>query len=297
MNFDISKLRGTGIAIVTPFDANENVDYQSLEKLINHLINGGVEYLVVQGTTGESVTLTKKEKREVLDFVIEKTAKRVPVVVGIGGNNTKQVLEDFDAFDLTNVDAILSVSPSYNKPTQEGIYQHFKKIAERSPKPIILYNVPGRTSSNMLASTTLRLAKEFKNVVAVKEASGDIGQIMAIIKDRPEGFLVISGDDAITLPIIACGGDGVISVIGNVFPREFSDMVRLCLQGAFAKAQVNHYKLLSFVDLLFKEGNPGGAKAALKILGITGDTMRLPLVNVSDSHFETIKQAVKKIVG
>lgn len=295
MKFDRTKLVGTGIAIVTPFDTNGNVDYKSLEKLVNHLIDGRVEYIVVQGTTGESVTLTKKEKKETLAFIIEKTHGRVPIILGIGGNNTQQVIDDFKEFDLSKVDAILSVSPSYNKPTQEGIYQHFKLVSQHSPKPIILYNVPGRTSSNMSADTTVRLATDFKNIIAIKEASGNLAQVMDIIKKRPKNFLVISGDDAITLPIIALGGNGVISVVGNAFPKEFSNLVRHCLRGDYEKARTLQYKLVDLIDMLFREGNPGGVKAALKILGVTGDTMRLPLVNISNQLYKIIKYEVEAI--
>lgn len=290
-----NKFYGTGVAIVTPFNKEENVDYKSLEKLIEQLISGGVEYLVVQGTTGESVTLSTEEKIAVFDFVAEINKKRVPLVLGIGGNNTGEIIKNFSYFNFENADAILSVSPYYNKPTQEGIFRHYKTIAAESPKPIILYNVPGRTASNISSDTTLRIANEIPNIIGIKEASGDLNQMMKIIKNKPENFLVISGDDAITLPLIAAGGDGVISVVANAFPKKFSDMVRACLKGNFNEARKNHYQLLSFTEMIFSEGNPGGVKAALKILGICDDVMRLPLVNISSSLFEKIKNEIEKI--
>ena len=288
----MSKFKGTGVAIVTPFKADKSVDYDALERLVEHLVSNGIDYLVVQGTTGESVTLTKEEKKETLAFIQKINNGRIPVVLGIGGNCTATVVETLKTTDLTGVDAILSVSPYYNKPTQEGIYQHYKAIAEASPLPIILYNVPGRTSSNILASTTLRLARDFKNIIAVKEASGNLEQCMEIINNKPEGFLVISGDDALTLPIIASGGDGVISVIANAFPLGFSDMVRAALKADLHTAQKLHYKYFEMIHYLFVEGNPAGVKAALKILNITGDTVRLPLVNVGDMTYMKIKELI-----
>ena len=288
----MSKFKGTGVAIVTPFKADKSVDYDALERLVEHLVSNGIDYLVVQGTTGESVTLTKEEKKETLAFIQKINNGRIPVVLGIGGNCTATVVETLKTTDLTGVDAILSVSPYYNKPTQEGIYQHYKAIAEASPLPIILYNVPGRTSSNILASTTLRLARDFKNIIAVKEASGNLEQCMEIINNKPEGFLVISGDDALTLPIIASGGDGVISVIANAFPLGFSDMVRAALKADLHTAQKLHYKYFEMIHYLFVEGNPAGVKEALKILNITGDTVRLPLVNVGDMTYMKIKELI-----
>ncbi len=287
-------LRGTGVALVTPFK-NGSVDYQGLERLIEHNISGGVEFLVSMGTTGESVTLSKKEKTEVLDFTIKTASRRVGIVAGFGGNNTVEVMELMKAYHFEGVDAILSVSPAYNKPTQEGIFRHFMALAEVTPRPIILYNVPGRTSSNMTAETTLRLAKASDKFIAVKEASGNLAQCMQIINERPEGFLVLSGDDNITLPLIALGGDGVISVVGNAYPREFSDMTRACLGGDFAKARTLHYKLMNLVDLLFVEGNPGGIKANLEILGICSSELRMPLAPVSDKTYEALKEAAKLI--
>lgn len=291
----MNELKGTGVALVTPFNTDGSVDFVSLEKLVNHCINGGLEYLVALGTTGESATLNKAEKKQVVDCIIKTANGRVPVVIGIGGNNTADVIETIKNTDFTGITAILSVSPYYNKPTQEGIYQHYKAIAEVVPKPIILYNVPGRTSSNILPATTLRLANDFKNIVAVKEASGNMEQIMDIIQHKPDGFLVISGDDALTLPIVAAGGDGVISVVANAFPKQFSDMVRLTLKGDVAAARPLHYLLTEIIKLLFAEGNPGGVKAALKQLGVMDDNVRLPLVKVSQNTYSQLEERVKKI--
>ena len=269
--------------MITPFLQDGSIDFPALTKLTNYLIEGGVDYLVVQGTTGESPVLTKEEKNAVLKCVAEANNKRVPVVYGVGGNNTLAIAESLKAIDTTIVDGILSVSPYYNKPTQEGIYQHYKVLANSTPLPIILYNVPGRTASNVLPDTTLRLAKDFKNIVAVKEASGNMEQIMDIIQRKPEGFLVISGDDGITLPILAAGGDGVISVIGNAFPHIFSAMVKAAMQDNMNEARKLHYVLFPVVPLLFAEGNPGGIKEATAHLGLTTNTLRLPLVNVSEA--------------
>lgn len=274
--------KGTGVAIVTPFNDDKSVDYNSLEKLVNHLISNGIDYLVVQGTTGESVTLSKQEKEDTLAFIIKINNGRLPIVLGIGGNCTATVVEAFKSTETTGVDAILSVSPYYNKPTQEGIYQHYKAISEVSELPIILYNVPGRTSSNILPATTLRLANDFDNIIAVKEAAGSLEQCMEIINNKPANFLVISGDDALTLPMIACGGDGVISVLANAFPKGFSDMVSAALNNDMELSRTLHYKYFEMIHYLFVEGNPAGVKAALKELNVTGDAVRLPLVNVSE---------------
>jgi len=287
---NITKFKGTGVAIVTPFQRDGKVDFNGLEKLIDHLINNKVDYLVVLGTTGESVTLTGSEKAEVVKFVVKSTNKIVPIVLGLGGNNTQEVIEGFSKYDLTGIDAILSVSPYYNKPSQEGIYQHYKKVSENSPLPIILYNVPGRTSSNVSAETTLRLANDFENIIAIKEASGNIEQCMRIINKRPKDFLVISGDDNLTLPMIASGANGVISVVANAFPADFSEMVRFGLNGDFAAARKLHYKLFEITEQLFADGNPGGVKAALKMLNICGDTLRLPLVNVNSQVESRLQQ-------
>ena len=286
------RFRGLGVALVTPFRPNGAIDYVALEKLIEHQIAGEVDYLVVMGTTGESVTLANEEKTQLLAQVIEVVRNRVPIVLGVGGNHTAEVVKALEHFDLSNVDGILSVSPYYNKPSQEGIYQHYKAIAQASLLPIILYNVPGRTASNMTAETTLRLAKDFKNIVAIKEASGNLDQISTILKHRPKDFLVISGDDALTLPILALGGDGVISVVGNALPQEFSNLVHAALKGDRETARKEHFKLLEFTTHIFAEGNPAGIKEALKVLGICDNTLRLPLVNVSEATAKKIYHAL-----
>ncbi|MDB4924081.1 4-hydroxy-tetrahydrodipicolinate synthase [Mucilaginibacter sp.] len=288
----MNKFYGTGIAIVTPFHADGQVDYDGLKNLINYLIDGGVEYLVSLGTTGESATLNSEEKKKIWAFTADMVKGRVNLVAGIGGNNTAEVVEQVAAFDTTGYDAILSASPAYNKPTQEGIYQHYKAIAENSSLPVILYNVPGRTCSNVSAETTIRLARDFKNIIGIKEASGNFDQINQIMRDKPEGFLMISGDDPVSFPMIALGAVGVISVIGNALPRQTSDMIRLCLNNNFKAAQKGHYDLIDFTRLCFVEGSPAGVKTALKQLGICGDTVRLPLVQVSDY---TAGQIIKEI--
>lgn len=289
------KLRGTGVALVTPFAPDKSIDTQGLENLVNHCIEGGVEYLVVLGTTAESATLSFDEKLTVISTIKKANRGRVPMVLGIGGNNTVQVAADFERFPLDGFDAILSVSPYYNKPTQEGIYQHFKYLAERAPLPIVLYNVPGRTASNMSAHTTLRLAKEFKNIIAIKEASGNLEQVMEIIENRPEGFLVISGDDNLTFPMVALGGDGVISVSGQAFPKIFTQMVRDALAGKMEPARKGHYQLFDVTKMLFEEGNPGGVKVTLKAQGICGDDLRQPLWPVSDGLKQRLQTAVDKM--
>lgn len=284
----MEKFKGLGVALVTPFLDNGGVDMAGLQRLVEHNINNGTDYLVVQGTTGESVTLTAEEKRSVLDFVIEINNGRKPIVLGVGGNNTASIVQALQDLDTTGIDAILSVSPYYNKPTQEGIYQHYKKLNEVTTLPIILYNVPGRTGSNVTAATTLRIAKELKNIVAVKEASGNLEQIMEIIMHKPKGFLVLSGDDALTLPHIAAGGDGVISVVGNAFPKRFSKMVHAALEGDMVTARQYHYMLLEIIPMLFAEGNPAGIKRVLSTLGICKENVRLPLVPVSKGLAEKL---------
>lgn len=273
-----SKLKGTGVAIVTPFNKDASVDFKGLTNLIEHLIKGKVEYLVALGTTGESATLSKDEKSAVLNHIIDTVANRVPVVIGIGGNNTREVVNTIKQTNLKPFSAILSVSPYYNKPSQEGIYQHYKMIADNTNAPIILYNVPGRTMSNITSDTTLRLANDFKNIIAIKEASGNLEQCMRIIKHRPKDFLVISGDDNLTLPLLACGADGVISVVANAFPKDFSEMVRSGLKGNFSQAQKLHYKLNEITEQLFADGNPGGVKHVLELMKICQSNLRLPLV-------------------
>lgn len=288
-----NKFTGLGVAMVTPFDSNKKVDYKGLEKLTNHLITNGTDYLVVQGTTGESAVLSSEEKQSVLDFVIEINKGRLPIVLGVGGNHTQAVCSTLEKGLTKGVDGILSVSPYYNKPTQAGIYEHYRAIANSTDLPIILYNVPGRTASNMLPNTTIQLATDFDNIVAVKEASGNLEQVMTIIQDRPsKDFLVISGDDALTLPMIAAGADGVISVVGNAFPAEFSGMVHHALSGNFEEAKPLHYQLFKIILGLFEEGNPGGVKEVLKFLNICGNDMRLPLVNVSDATSRKLYQLI-----
>ncbi|MBC7125011.1 MAG: 4-hydroxy-tetrahydrodipicolinate synthase [Bacteroidales bacterium] len=293
---DTAKLRGLGVAMVTPFSSNYQIDYPALDKLIEFLIGNGVNYLVVQGTTAETATLSDSEKRQLADYVVKKVNGRVPIVLGIGGNDTHKVIEAYAKFDLTGIDAILSVTPYYNKPTQKGIYLHFKTIAQNTHLPIIVYNVPGRTGVNMTAETTLKLAHEFQGkIVAVKEASGNLTQMGYILRDRPSNFLVLSGDDGLTLPQISMGADGVISVLGNCAPAKFSRMVNLALQGNFTDAAKLHLGLIELIDLLFVEGNPGGVKAALNALGLIENVLRLPLAPVSHSTYDKIKKEIEKL--
>lgn len=288
----MKELIGTGVALVTPFKSDFSVDVEGLKKVVNYQIDNGVDYLVVLGTTGESATLTKAEKTLVIETIVEANKNRLPLILGIGGNNTAAVVEEFE---LTNLDAflaVLSVSPMYVKPTQEGIYQHFAAIARASSKPIILYNVPGRTASNMLPETVARLAADFENIVAVKEAAGDIVQAMQMIDLTPDNFLVISGDDMLTLPIVLAGGAGVISVIGEGFPAEFSQMVKLGLAREVEKAYAIHYAIAPVIDYIFEEGNPAGIKKVFEIKEICGSTVRLPLVGVSQHLSEKLKRFV-----
>lgn len=289
------KFRGTGIAIVTPFNAEGKIDYDSFRKLINFWIEGKVEYLVVLGTTGESATVHGKEKQEVFSFVKEVNASRIPLVAGIGGNDTHEVLEDFKNFDLKGYDAILSVSPYYSKPNQEGIFQHYKMLDEKAPLPIIMYNVPSRTGQSVTADTQLRIANECKNIFATKEASGNFDLIMQIIKYKPKDFMVISGDDLITLPMIACGADGVISVVANAYPKDYSDMVRLCLAGKFTEAQKLHYKYTDIIATMFAEGSPSGVKAYLSEMGLCSNSVRPPVWKVSEKLQAKIKDLMKKV--
>ena len=288
-----NELQGTGVALVTPFKTTTEVDYDALGKLIDFDIDNGVEYLVSLGTTGETPTLTAKEKEDIVNFTYEKVNGRVPVVIGIGGNSTQEVIENLKSFPLDKAIAVLSASPYYNKPSQQGIYQHYKALGAVSPKPIILYNVPGRTGSNMTAETTLHLAKE-KNIEGMKEASGNMVQCMHILRDRPKDFLVVSGDDHVAMPLIACGMDGVISVAANCFPKDFSEMIRQSLKGDFAAARPLHYKCLEGNDLLFAENNPAGVKAFLYELGIIENIVRLPVVPLSDSIHQKVKAFLKK---
>jgi len=288
------QLKGTGVAIITPFKSSMEVDFDALGKLIDFIISNGVEYIVSLGTTGETPTLETEEKFDIINYTFEKVHGRVPVVVGIGGNNTKEVMENLQSYPLEKAAAVLSASPYYNKPSQEGIFQHYKNLASASPKPVLLYNVPGRTGSNISAATTLRLAKEVENIAGIKEASGNMVQCMHILRDRPADFLVVSGDDHITLPLIACGMDGVISVAANCFPKDFSEMVRYCLKGDFAAARPLHYKLLEGNDLLFAENNPAGAKAFLYELGLIENALRLPVVPLSAPLQQKVKDYLNK---
>jgi 4-hydroxy-tetrahydrodipicolinate synthase len=280
-----SKFKGLGVAMVTPFNAEKEIDYDAAERMVEHLVGGGVDYLVLLGTTGESVVLSDDEKKDFVEYVIKKNDERVPIVVGMGGHDTAKLLKSIKHFDFDGVDAILSVTPYYNKPTQKGLELHFRAVAAQSPVPVILYNVPGRTGINMTAETTLKLAHEVPNIIAIKEASANLNQQTYILRDRPEDFLVISGDDGLALPQICMGMDGVISVVGNVVPKEFSQLVLAALNGNIALAKKVHYKLIELIDALFIEGNPGGAKAALSILGVIENNLRLPLAPISESAY------------
>lgn len=284
-----------GVALVTPFKEDETIDFDSLARIVEHLIKNGTDYLVVCGTTAETPTLTEAEKEEIKQFVVEINNGRLPIVYGIGGNNTKQIVEKVQHTDLTGIDAILSVTPYYNKPSQEGLYQHYAAIAAVSPLPLILYNVPGRTGVNMTAETTLRLANEFSIICAVKEASGNFNQIDDIIKNKPADFMVISGDDGITFPLITLGAVGVISVIGNAFPKEFSRMVRLALQGDYDNARSIHHHFTELIELLFVEGNPAGVKSMLAVMGFIRNILRLPLVPNTIKTYEKIRQVLNRL--
>ncbi len=271
--------------MVTPFDQDKEIDYEATERLVDHIITGGADFLVVLGTTGEAATLSDKEKRSLVKFVIKKNDGRLPIMLGIGGNDTKRIIEQIDDFDFDGINAILSVTPFYNKPTQKGLELHFKAIAAQSELPIVLYNVPGRTGVNMTAETTLKLAHEVPNIIGIKEASGNLTQMSYILRDRPEDFLVLSGDDGLALPQMSIGADGVISVIGNALPKRFSEMVKLAQQHNFIEATKIHLELIEVIDALFVEGNPGGVKAALSILGVIENSLRLPLAPISESAY------------
>jgi 4-hydroxy-tetrahydrodipicolinate synthase len=292
----MQSLIGTGVALITPFKEDFTIDIEALRRIVNFSIDGGIEYLVVLGTTAENATLSEEEKNLVIATVIDVNAGRLPLVLGVGGNNTLKVVEELRTRDLSEFVAVLSVSPYYNKPTQEGIYQHFKAVSEASPIPVILYNVPGRTASNMLPATVLRLANDFENIVAIKEAAGDLVQVMQLLKDKPKDFLVISGDDMIALPVVLAGGSGVISVIGQGFPKEFSEMIRLGLNRKVEDAFKLHYSLVDCIDMIFEQGNPAGIKEVFSILGITENVVRLPLVSVDESLSNRIQEYVKKSV-
>ena len=291
----MQSLIGTGVALVTPFKEDFSIDTEALKRIVNFAIDGGIEYLVVLGTTAENATLSQDEKELVISTVIEANNGNLPLVLGVGGNNTFKVVEELKTRDLSSFVAILSVSPYYNKPTQEGIYQHFKAVAEASPIPVILYNVPGRTASNMLPNTVIRLANDFENIVAIKEAAGDMVQAMQLLKNKPKDFLVISGDDMIALPMVLAGGSGVISVIGQGFPKEFSEMIRLGLNRKVDEAYKSQYLLADCIDMIFEQGNPAGIKQVFLSLGISKNTVRLPLIEVDDSLAGRIDQFVKKV--
>lgn len=284
-----------GVALITPFKTDESIDFDALARIVEHQIKNGTDYLVVCGTTAETPTLTEQEKEQVTRFVVNVVAGRLPIVLGVGGNNTRAVVDKLQTTDFEGIDAILSVTPYYNKPSQEGIYQHYAAIANASPLPVILYNVPGRTGVNMLPATTLRLAGEFKNICGVKEASGNFSQIDEIIKNKPEEFMVISGDDGITFPLITLGAVGVISVIGNAFPREFSRMVRLALQGDYNSARQIHHRFTELIELLFVEGNPAGVKSMLAVMGFIENKLRLPLVPNTIKTYEKIRLVLNQL--
>ena len=287
--------RGTGVAIVTPFDKDGSIDWTSFEKVINHIIDGKCEYLVVLGTTGESATIHGKEKQEVFSFVNKINAGRVPLVAGIGGNDTQDVIEGFKSFNLAGYDAILSVSPYYNKPNQEGLFQHFKALDAATPLPIIMYNVPSRTGMNVSGETQVRIANQCKNIFATKEASGDFAQINYIIRNKPADFMVISGDDPITLQMIADGAEGLISVVANAYPKDYAEMVRLCLAGRYNEALPIHLKYIDIIASMFAEGSPSGVKAYLSEMGLCENYFRLPVWPVSEKHHSKIRDLMKKV--
>ena len=292
---DIKKFRGTGVAIVTPFKNDSSIDFAALGRIVNHVIHGGVNYIVVMGTTGESATLTKDEKKAIISYVVEVTDNRIPIVIGIGGNSTQEVINCVRHSNLTGVDGILSVAPYYNKPNQRGLFQHFKSIATCCPVPLILYNVPVRTCSNISSETCIELANECENIVAIKEASGDIAQIMRIIRNKPDGFSVISGDDMMTIPIIASGGAGVISVLANAFPSATCELVTNSLKNNCKSAREIQLRYLEMIELLFLDGNPSGIKAMLSIMNICQNTLRLPLVPVNRTTYTRIQKAIDEV--
>lgn len=287
------QLRGTGVAIITPFQADFSIDYIALDRVIDFVIAGGVDYIVTMGTTGETPTISKTEKKAILQFTYEKVDGRVPVVVGVGGNNTAELVEELGSLPLEPAAAVLSASPYYSKPSQEGLFQHYKILAAASPKPLLLYNVPARTGRNLNAATTIRLAREVKNIAGIKEASGDMAQCMEILRDRPEDFLVVSGDDALAFPQIAVGMEGVISVAANSWPKDFSDMVRLSLKGDLKAAKTLNDRLIAGYELIFAENNPAGVKAAMSELKLIGNHVRLPLVPVSEGLMAKIRAYMK----
>ena len=291
----MQKFIGTGVALVTPFKNDKSIDFSALEKLVEYNIANGINYLVINGTTGESVTISKEERQKIIKVIVAINNNRVPLVLGIGGNNTAAVIKEIQSEDLSHIDAILSVAPYYNKPTQEGFYQHFKAIALASPIPIILYNVPGRTSKNMDPSTTIRLAKDFDTIIGVKEAGNNVQQYLELIKNKPKDFLIISGDDDLALNVVLAGASGVISVIGQAFPKEFSTLINLGLEGDNKQAYQIHFKLMEVINLIFSENNPAGIKAVLQRLELTSDNVRLPLIKASEKLQKEIANFVKNL--
>jgi len=291
----MKKFKGTGVAIVTPFKNDSSIDFSATGRILNHIIKGVVNYIIVMGTTGEAPTLTKDEKQALISHVVEIVDKRIPVVIGLGGNNTQEIINCIRQMDLEGVDAILSVAPYYNKPNQRGLFQHFKEIATCSPIPVILYNVPGRTASNITSETCIELAYECDNIIGIKEASGDLAQIMRIIKGKPENFLVISGDDMLTIPIIAAGGSGVISVLANAYPAECSELVNNALKNNLKAAREIHFRFMESIELLFSDGNPAGIKAFLSTIGLCQNNLRLPLVPVSKTVLSRIQKVVEEL--
>ncbi len=291
----IDKFRGTGVAVITPFNEDKSVDFDSLTKVLEHIISNKMEYIVSLGTTGESATMDQKDKEAVLEHTVKVVNGRVPIIAGFGGNDTQQVIDSIKAYHFEGIDGILSVSPYYNKPSQEGIYQHYMAIDTIAPRPIMLYNVPSRTSSNISAETTLRLARDAKNIFAIKEASGDLAQCMEIVKNKPKDFLVISGDDILTLPMLSFGMDGLVSVIGNAYPYETSELVRQGLAGNFSEASKYHYKLLDMMNLIFEEGNPAGIKYVAHSLGLCKNELRLPMIPATEKLSKRIKEGTKQI--
>ena len=289
-------LQGTGVALVTPFAHDSEIDYDALGKLIDFVIDGGVNYVVTLGTTGETPTLNKQEKLDIIEFTYERVNNRVPVVVGIGGNDTKELIRDLETFPLDQAAAVLSASPYYSKPSQEGLFFHYKALAEASPKPIILYNVPGRTGRNMTAATTIKLAREVENIGGIKEASGDMAQCMQILRDQPDHFLVVSGDDALALPQMACGMEGIISVAANALPKDFSTMIRYCLKKDFEAAKKINDKLIDAYDLMFAENNPAGVKAFLSELGVIENVTRLPVMPLSEGLHDKVRSYLQKVL-
>ena len=288
-----NKFVGTGVALITPFNDDLSIDHKALEEIVAYNIENGTDYLVISGTTGESVTITAAEKKAITNTIIKANNGRLPLVIGIGGNNTAQVVEEIKNTDLSEMDAILSVSPYYSKPTQEGLYQHFKAVAEASPIPIILYNVPGRTAKDMAPETTLRLAKDFKNIIAVKEAGNNVHQYLQLLKNKPEDFLVLSGDDDLALGVVLAGGSGVISVLGQALPKDFTKMINLGLEGKAKEAYALHFKLMDMTALIFSENNPAGIKAVFQALKMCNANVRLPLVEATEELKQKIEEALK----